>query len=240
MIEFYTNLSPSLKTSLIITLFLIVFLSIIGKKAARLDPRSTPKGIVFIMIMFVDTLNNFIKEFYGKNWRRYTPILMAILLFLALANTSALFGLANPLANINIALGFSIFAFLTIQIAGLIARRPKNRLKDLSSPNAMLLPLNLISEISTPLAMGLRLFGNLISGSIMMVVVFQMLNIVGDMLGNIGPWVSGLGNTVITTAILHPIFNIGFGLIQAFVYFMLLTVFLSMAIEEPIVEEEAA
>lgn len=192
------------------------------------------------MIMFVDTLNNFIKEFYGKNWRKYTPILMAILLFLALANTSALFGLANPLANINIALGFSLFAFLTIQIAGLIVRRPKNRLKDLSSPNVMLLPLNIISEISTPLAMGLRLFGNLISGSIMMVVVFQMLNMLGDMLGSIGPWVSGFGNTVITTAVLHPIFNIGFGLIQAFVYFMLLTVFLSMAIEEPVVEEETA
>ncbi|MFW6319553.1 MAG: F0F1 ATP synthase subunit A, partial [Bacillota bacterium] len=225
MIDFYTNLSPSLKSSLIITVFLIVFLSIIGRKTSKLDPRSTPKGIIFIMIMFVDTLNNFIKEFYGKNWRKYTPILMTILLYLALANTSALFGLANPLANISIALAFSMFAFLTIQLAGLIARRPKNRIKDLSSPNVMLLPLNLISEISTPLAMGLRLFGNLISGSIMMVVVFQMLNMLGDRLGNIGSWVSGVGNTVITTAVLHPIFNIGFGLIQAFVYFMLLTVF---------------
>ncbi len=237
MIDFYASLSPNLKASLIITVALIIILIVIGKKVEALDPKESPKGVVFVAVLMVEKLNDFIKEFYGKQWRTFTPILVGILIYLAFANTSALFGLANPLANISIALAFSLFAFLTIQISGLWVRKPKNRFKDLSSPSVLLMPLNVISEISTPLAMGLRLFGNLLSGSVMAVVIFNLLNILGDVLGTLGAVIGTIGNVSIATLVLHPIFNIGFGLIQAFVYFMLLTIFLSMAIEEPEVAE---
>ena len=219
MIDFYESLSQNIKASMLVIVGLSIFLTIIGHKVGKLDVRDKPKGIVFIMILIVDMLNNFIKDFYGKHWRTFAPILIAVFLYLAFANTSSLFGLAAPLANLNVALSFSLLAFGTIQVSGLIVRKPWNRIKDLSSPTPLLLPLNLVSEISTPLAMGLRLFGNLLSGSVMAVVVFNLLN-----------W---LGSIVLTTFLLHPIFNIGFGLIQAFVFFMLLTIFLSMAIEEP-------
>lgn len=225
MIDFYVNLSPNLKASLIITLFLIVSVILIGKRVERLKPTDKPGKFLFVIVMLVDMLNNQIKDFYGKNWKTFAPLLIAVLLYLALANTSSLVGLANPLANVGVALSFSIFAFLTIQISGLMVRKPWNRLKDLSSPTPLLLPLNLISEISTPLAMGLRLFGNLLSGSVMAVVVFNLLNTV----------FAGIA----TTLVLHPIFNLGFGLIQAFVFYMLLTIFLSMAIEEPELETES-
>jgi len=223
MIDFYTNLSPNLKASLIITGFLILMFIIIGRKIDKLKPTDTPGKFLFMIIMMIEMLNNQIKDFYGKQWKTFAPLLIAILFYLAFANTSSLVGLANPLANVGIALSFSVFAFLTIQISGLVVRKPWNRLKDLSAPTPLLLPLNLISEISTPLAMGLRLFGNLLSGSVMAVVVFNLLNAL----------FSGLA----TTLVLHPIFNIGFGLIQAFVFYMLLTIFLSMAIEEPEIEE---
>ncbi|MFW5913839.1 MAG: F0F1 ATP synthase subunit A, partial [Bacillota bacterium] len=141
------------------------------------------------------------------------------LLFLALANTASLFGLSTPLSNINVALAFSFLAFAIIQVSGLIVRGPIQRIKDLSSPTPILLPLNLLSELSAPLAMGLRLFGNLLSGTVIGIVVFNLLNNVLSVFA--------------TAIVVHPIFNIGFGLIQAFVYFMLLLVFLSMAIEEP-------
>ncbi len=219
MIEFYESLSQNIKASLIVITGLIIFLSIIGHKVSKLDVRDKPKGIVFLMILLIDVLNNFIKDFYGRHWKTFAPILIAIFLYLAFANTASIFGLAAPLANIRIALSFSLIAFLTIQVSGMMVRKPWNRIKDLSSPTPLLLPLNLVSELSTPLAMGLRLFGNLLSGSVMAAVVFNLMN-----------WT---GSVVITTILLHPVFNLGFGLIQAFVFFMLLTIFLSMAIEEP-------
>ncbi|MFP4286448.1 MAG: F0F1 ATP synthase subunit A [Candidatus Izemoplasmataceae bacterium] len=223
MIEFIEGLSANIKSTIVIVTFLSIMVVIAGKKIEKLKPTDKVKGLSFISIMFVDTLNNFIKDFYGNKWRTYAPLLISVLLFLAFANTSSLIGLANPLANMSVALSFSLFAFLTIQIAALIAKKPLQRLKDLSSPKWWLLPINIIGEISTPLAMGLRLFGNLLSGTVMAVVIYNLIN--------------NVASTLVTTFVLHPIFNIGFGLIQAFVYFMLLTIFLSMAVSD---DEEMA
>lgn len=218
ILEFWTNMTAALRASVIVTLALIIIVVILGRKVDRLDPQKPIKGPIFLVVMGIDLLNNFIEDFYGKQWRTFAPILLAFLLFLALANTASLFGLATPLSNVSIALAFSFMAFAVIQISGLIVRGPLKRIKDLSSPTPLLLPLNLLSEVSAPLAMGLRLFGNLLSGTVIGIVVFNLLNNVFGVLA--------------TTIVVHPIFNIGFGLIQAFVYFMLLLVFLSMSIEE--------
>ncbi len=219
MLEFYSGLSSSLRASLIVTVALVIIVILLGRKVESMDPKAPIKGPIFIVVMAIDMLNSFVEEFYGSQWRRFAPILLAFLLFLALANTASLFGLSTPLSNINVALAFSFMAFAVIQISGLIVRGPIKRIKDLSSPTPILLPLNLLSEVSAPLAMGLRLFGNLLSGTVIGIVVFNLLN--------------NVFGIVATAAVVHPIFNIGFGLIQAFVYFMLLLVFLSMAIEEP-------
>ncbi len=223
MIEFIEGLSPSLKASLIVIGALMVISVLIGRRIEKLDPTRPVKSPVVYMILAVGALNNFIKEFYGKNWRLFAPVLFAVLLYLVAANTSSLLGLQPPLANMSVAVSFSIFAFVTIQASAIIIRKPKRRLKDLSSPSVLLFPVNLISEFSVPFAMGLRLFGNLLSGAV-------IATIVANLLGILGGWLSHI-------IVVHPIFNIGFGLIQAFVYFMLLTIFLAMAVET---EEEAA
>jgi len=217
MIDFYQQMSPSIKASIVVTIVLMVVLAVLGKKVEKLDPEKPIKGPLFLVVFLVDTLNGLIEQFHGNQWRRFSPILIAILLFLIAANTASLFGLETPLANINVAVAFSIIAFLVIQISGLIVRKPWQRLKDLMEPSPLLLPVNIISEISTPFAMGLRLFGNLLSGSVIATIVFNLLNNVGALFA--------------TTIIVHPIFNIGFGVIQAFVYFMLLTIFLAMAVD---------
>ena len=81
----------------------------------------------------------------------------------------------------------------------------------------MFLPVNLIGEFSTPFAMGLRLFGNLLSGAIIGIILYGLTSWVGIIFG---------------AFLLHPVFDIFFGLVQAYVYFMLLTIFLSMAVED--------
>ena len=146
----------------------------------------------------------------------FTPLLFTIFIYLAFANTAALWRLSAPLSNLNVALSFSLFAFGTIQISALIIKKPWGRMKDLMDPNPAFLPLNVIGEISTPFAMGLRLFGNLVSGSIIAVLVYAVLGWLGVFIG----------------PALHAVFDIFFGVVQAYVYYMLLTIFLSMAVEE--------
>jgi F-type H+-transporting ATPase subunit a len=78
----------------------------------------------------------------------------------------------------------------------------------------LMLPINLIGEISTPFSMGLRLFVNLMGGAVIATMVYAALH-----------WTLG----IFAGVILHAVFDIFFGLIQAFVFFMLTTVNISMA-----------
>jgi len=217
MIELTYDFSPGFKASIVVTLIIIVLSIVVGRRIEKKDPTAPIKGPLFVVVMVFDMLNSFIKQFYGEEWRRFAPILIAVLMFLVFANTATLIGLETPLASFSVAITFSIIAFLIIQVSGLIVRRPLQRFKDLSSPSVLLLPVNVISEISTPFAMGLRLFGNLLSGSVIAAIIFNLLG--------------SFGSLIATAGILHPIFNLGFGLIQAFVYFMLLTIFLAMSVE---------
>jgi len=84
-------------------------------------------------------------------------------------------------------------------------------------PHPLFLPINLIGEMSTPFAMGIRLFGNLLSGSIIGIIIYGLSSWFGIIFG---------------AFLLHPIFDVFFGSIQAYVYFMLFTIFLSMAVED--------
>ncbi len=216
MIELYLGLSSGLKASLWITMSLIITFVIIGARVSKLKTSDTPGGITLIFIKLVEFVNENQREYFSKHWKTFTPLLFTIFVFLAFANTAALWGLSAPLSNLNVALSFSLFAFATIQISALIIKKPLGRMKDLTDPNPFFLPLNAIGEMSTPLAMGLRLFGNLVSGSIIAVLVYSVLGWLGVF---VGPF-------------LHAIFDIFFGVIQAYVYYMLLTIFLSMAVED--------
>lgn len=217
------NWSVNLKHSLLIIGLIGLFSIIVKTRIDRLSPTDKPSIFLGLVITAISAVNGFIKEYYGKRWKTFAPLLFAILFYLMIANTANLFGLATPLSNINVALAFSAFAILTIQGAGLIIKKPWQRLKDLSSPNVILLPINLFGELSTPTAMGLRLFGNILSGAVISALFYAFF----------GPGLVGTTLSVaITTVLLHPIFTVFFGAIQAFVYFMLLTIFLSMSIDD--------
>lgn len=232
--SYWINLSNGLKSSLIITAFLIVGTMILGLRVKKLSASDVPTGITLVSVMFVEMVNNMISDMYKKNWRKHAPLLLTILLYLLFANTIALVGLTAPLSNIMVALSFSVFAFLAIQIVGFTSQHPGKRAL------SMLNPLTLVGEISTPLAMGLRLFGNLLSGSIIGLIIFRgsyelsmavfnSLDIVG--LNVLGFTVSQSLGIAMGTFI-HAIFDVFFGAIQAYVYFMLFSIFMSLATEE--------
>ncbi len=216
MLEFYINLSGGIKASLIITLLMMVILVFQGIKVSRLKTHEVPTGFTLVVVKIVDSINTSQKDFFPTYWRKFTPLLFTILLYLSLANTAGLLGLTAPLSNISVALSFSIFAFLSIQFSALFIKKPKQRAKDIASPHWAFTPINIIGEMSTPFAMGLRLFGNLISGSIIALFIYAILGWAGVILG----------------PFLHAVFNIFFGVVQAYVYYMLLTIFISMAVEE--------
>jgi F-type H+-transporting ATPase subunit a len=217
MIEFYVGLSASLKSSLVIIFVLMVTLVIVGQKVKKIRYTDVPNGIVLFSIQFVELVNNMMHDFFRKYWKQFTPYMFTIFLYLIFANTASLWGLTAPMSNISIALSFSLLAFGSIQLSALVIKNPIRRSKELMDPHPLFLPINLIGEISTPFAMGIRLFGNLLSAAIIGLIVYGLTQWVGILPG---------------AFIIHPVFDIFFGIIQAYVYLILFTIFLSMAVEE--------
>lgn len=215
--HFYNNLSSAIKASVIVMIILIVMTTIIGLKVKKMDYRETPKGFTFVMIMLVDMINKMLVPIFPKYHKHFQPLLLTMFIYLLFANWASLLGLTAPLSNLNIALSMSIIVFVTIQVSALILKKPKARAQSLLSPNPLFLPLNLIGEISTPFSMGMRLFGNLMSGSILAILIYHFTSYVGILFG---------------AFILHPVFDIFFGAIQAYVFFNLFSIFLAIAVED--------
>ncbi|MGE4571864.1 MAG: F0F1 ATP synthase subunit A [Candidatus Izemoplasmatales bacterium] len=222
----FEPLSSAARSTIIVFVLLSVLLIVIGMKIKKLDPKKTPKGFLFGCIMLVDTFNNFVSEYMEKDkFKFFGPYLFTITIFLATANTISLVGLTPPLSNLAVALAFTVITFIVIKIAEFKYISLKTKAKNLMGPvvfmSPIMLPINLIGEVSTPFTMGLRLFVNLLSGVVIATMVYSILTFsLGILQGLFG---------IFAGVFLHVVFDIFFGLIQAFVFLMLSTINISLA-----------
>lgn len=222
VIDLYKRLSPSLKSSLIIIFILIIFAIVVGYKASKQDPNKAPKGILLLVEVLVKWVNGMCYEIMGEKGKRYSPMILTFVMFIFIANIAGLFGLHPPTANIaiTVALGF-ISAFL-IHWTGIKEQGFKNWLKGFLDPSPIMLPMNIISELITPFSLGMRLFGNILSGVIIMNMIYAVLTGL-----SFGGFPLGTIIAPVVTPAFHAIFDIFFGAIQTYVFALLTIVFIS-------------
>ena len=228
--HFDWNLSSSCKTVIVIFIFLALFFIIMGIRFSRLKPEKDEvptKGLMFICVLLVSWANNFaVNNINEKEKKFFGPYVITCASYLTLANLSSLFGLTPPMTNLAVALSMSVIVFMILQFYGMKYQGFKGRVDGLLGPvkgvSFLVFPISLISEITTPLAMGMRLFGNIFSGVVLGGLVLGASNLLVDAIGGIAGTMVGGGVAVVITAILvHTIFDAAFGLIQMFVFMML-------------------
>lgn len=157
----------------------------------------------------------------GEYFRGFAPFIAAILGLSALSSLSALLGLFPPTSDVNITAGWAILVFILITYYKLKCG-PVMYIKGLCSPIAMT-PLNVIGEIATPVSMAFRHYGNVLSGSVIGVLIATGLSGLSHIL--LG-WLPGfLGEfpflQVGLPAILSLYFDLFSGLLQAYIFAML-------------------
>lgn len=86
-------------------------------------------------------------------------------------------GIAAPTANLAATSALAVLVFLAVPIVGIHARGPWGYLKHYFQPNPLLFPLHLISEVSRTLALSLRLFGNMMSGHLIVALFVALAGI---------------------------------------------------------------
>ena len=126
--------------------------------------------------MLVDFLSNLISDIMNlESVTPYLPILGTIAIFLAIANSIGIFPvLSSPTSDINTPLALAIVVFFAIYYFGIRAKGLVAYFKGLASP-IFLLPLEIIGQISRTLSLTLRLFGNVLSGDLIVSILLSLI-----------------------------------------------------------------
>ncbi len=215
-ILFEYTLKPAMRSSLILVSALCAIFIVLSFIIKRVDPlKKTPLWLVpFIWI--VDLINGFIKVNIGRKWKIYSPWFLTLVIFIFFSNASAVFLLDNPTGYIMVTFTLAFCSFLVIQITGITSLGVKGYLKGFLDPVPIMLPMNIMSEFSLPLSLCMRLFGNVISGTAISILIKKAFG-----------W-----GSVIAMPFVNVLFDLAFSAIQVTVFVILSVIFTSMKIKD--------
>ena len=218
------KLQTTVYSVIIITVFMALLLLYINRKLKAYDPLSKPTGIVLMVIMFAETIDNMVKGKTNERVAKYlTPYIMSVAAYIFLANIAGLFALETPTSNYSVTLVLAVLTCILIEVYSFRERGGKGYLKSWFEPLAPFVVLNVLSKISTLLSLSLRLFGNILSGGILMSVIYQMLGSISKLIPVIGKF-NIVG--VIVAPVLHFYFDLFSGVMQAFIFITLTVSFI--------------
>ncbi len=176
----------------------------------------------------VEKTEGLVKDNMDPYFRSFGPLIGTILGLSAFSSLLSLFGLFAPTSDLNIVGGWAIFVFILITYYKMKCG-PLGYLKSMAEPVALLTPINIISEVATPISMAFRHYGNVLSGSVIAVLVAAGLQGLSSMV--LG-WLPGALGTIPLLrigipAILSIYFDLFSGCLQAFIFAMLTMMYVS-------------
>ena len=161
----------------------------------------------------VGFLNGFVKENIGPPWRSFAPYLGTVALYIGLSNIIGIFGLTPPTKDISVTAALALMSMALIYGAQFRYNGLAGGLKRFASPMALLLPINLMEIGIRPLALCMRLFGNILGAFLIM-----------EMIKFLAP--------AVVPAVFSLYFDLFDGLIQTIVFVFLTTLFTGEGIKE--------
>ena len=209
-IDYDFSINTTHVAMLIVSVFIIIMAIIARVKISRVDASDTPGMFQNAVELIVEMLTTMTDGIMGKNANKFVNYISTVFIFIIISNISGLFGLRPPTADYGVTLALGLITFVLIQFNGI----KKNKIKHFTAlfqPIWFLFPINLIGEFAVPLSLSLRLFGNVMSGTVLMGLVYDLL----------GPY------TVAYPALLHAYFDLFSGCIKAYVFSMLTMVYVN-------------
>jgi len=196
------------------TWIVFALLIVLGLFASR-KKNMLPRPIQALGELIVSLLYELTEDALGKDLAKtYAPLICALFMFLLLSNWLGIIPhLEEPTKDLNTTLGLGIMGFLIAHYAGIKSKGFKAYIKEYFQPIFFMMPLNLIGEIAKIVSISFRLFGNIMGGSIIILVV------------------SYLTYSVILPPFLYAFFGLFVGTIQAFVFTMLTVVYISVQVK---------
>ncbi|MBE6768867.1 MAG: F0F1 ATP synthase subunit A [Ruminococcaceae bacterium] len=170
----------------------------------------------------VEKSENMVRENMGDYFMGFVPFIAAILALSAFSSLLSLLGMYPPTSDINIVGGWAILVFILITYYKFKCG-PLGYLKSFGDPVPFLAPLNIISEVATPISMAFRHYGNILSGTVISVLIATGLQgLTAIVLGWLPGWLGEFPFLRIgLPAVLSIYFDVFSGVLQAYIFAML-------------------
>ena len=204
-----------MNTWIIIIAVLIIGLILRAKIKKFTDVPSTK--LQNIVELIIETMENFTIQNMGEKYKHFGHWFFGIFSFVLISNYMGLLTFRSPTADLATTLALSLSTFTLIHFMGIKVNKG-GYFKGYVDPMPLLLPLNIIGELATPISLSLRLFGNILGGTIIMGLVTSSLQ-----KANVLLQVLGFG---VATPLLHIYFDVFAGFLQTFIFVILSMTFI--------------
>lgn len=199
--------------SVVVTWIIMALLVVISLMLTRKLSVRSPGKVQVALEWAVQFLNGFAKTNIGTHWRHFAPWLGTVALYIGFSNLIGILGLTPPTKDISVTTALAIMSMLLIYGSQFRYNGLLGGLKKFAAPMPLLLPINLMEVVIRPLALCMRLFGNILGAYIIM-----------EMLKFVVP--------VVLPAIFSIYFDLFDGLIQTVVFVFLTTLFTGEGIKD--------
>ncbi|MCR5417632.1 MAG: F0F1 ATP synthase subunit A [Lachnospiraceae bacterium] len=187
-------------------LILLAFFLTRGFKTRNISKRQAAVEVV------VTKLTGLVGGMLGEEGESYTTYLTTVLLYIGIANIIGIFGFKSPTKDLNVTLALALMSIILVQIAGIRAKGVKGWLKAFTQPIAIVTPFNILDLVTRPLSLCMRLFGNVLGAFVIMKLIEQVL-------------------PVFLPAVFSVYFDLFDGLLQAYVFVFLTSLYIKEAVE---------
>lgn len=209
---------------LIISTLILLFIFVVNRKVKHANPLQKPKGIVSLSMMMVEAMTKFTKENMNHyTSQNYAPYVTVLAIYLLLSNISGLFGISQPTKNFSVTFTLALVTFILIQRATIKTVGIKGFIKSFFEPHPLFFIMNFFGKIAPVISMSVRLFGNITSGSIIMLLLYGFTYYLSSFVPFLGH-INFIGPLI--APFFHFYFDLFIGAIQMFIFISLTTVFI--------------
>lgn len=205
------HIGPVAITRPVVTTWIIIAVLVLGCRALTRRLMLLPDGRQAVLEGIVAGIMGQIEDVIRKDARPFLPLIGTLFIFLVVANLSGVLpGVEAPTGKIETPAALAIIVFFSVHYFGIRARGLGGYLASFAEPKLIMLPLNVLSEITRTFSLMVRLFGNVMSGEFVIGLVVAL---------------AGLFVPIPLMAL-----EILVGLVQAYIFTVLATVFIGAAV----------
>ena len=202
-----------ISSAVLVTWIIMAFWIIVTLLATRNLKVRNPGKFQIVLESGVELLNGFAKQTLGPHWRPFAPYLGSVALYIGLANIISIFGLTPPTKDVNVTAALALMSLVLIYGAKFRYNGLARGMKRFAEPMPLLTPINVMEIAIRPLALCMRLFGNVLGAFIIMEIIKYLV-------------------PAVVPAVFCIYFDLFDGLIQTIVFVFLTALFAGEGIKE--------